>query len=86
MVFVSLSGVAGFIGGYGRWRQKEDQAEQLAAAMAEPLNPAENDGEDLVAFTPFRPFLLQFLSGHGKRAGGHGLVPRHPQGPQPIGV
>lgn len=62
-VFVTISLLMGFIGGYGRWRAKEDYAERLAAAQAEPLNPAQNDGEDLVAFRPFRPFLLQFCQG-----------------------
>lgn len=59
-VFVSLALVTGFIGGYGRWRRKEEYEARLAEAMAEPMNPAEVDGEDLVAFKPFRPFLLQF--------------------------
>lgn len=59
-VFISLSIIVGFIGGYGRWQQKEQQAQRQAAAQVEPINPAEIDGEDLVSFKPFRPFLLQF--------------------------
>lgn len=59
-VFMCLSCFMGFIGGYGRWRRKEDHEARMAAALAEPPNPAEIDAEDLVSFRPFRPFLLQF--------------------------
>lgn len=60
MVFIGLSATTAFVGGYGRWRLRVDADARLAAAMAEPLNPAEVDGEDLVSFRPFRSFLLQF--------------------------
>lgn len=59
-VFISLSAFMAFIGGYGRWRRKEEHEARVAAALAEPPNPAEIDAEDLVSFRPFRPFLLQF--------------------------